>query len=210
LIFEQKFQNITPYATGDALGGGWAATNLAIYGSSSVGYLGSIISTTNVDKILQLNLNATDFYADASFPTYCYYNPFDSPKAVLLDVGNGQHDLYETLSEKFIAENKTGMVSIIIPGREAVIVVVTPTGGMVTYDKNKMLIANRIVDYSQSKVTFKSSPRIKALESQIQQIEKGRSCAVFCTKGQGIDFYRPPRGCPRSPCHRPCQQSRTA
>ncbi|MFN9682346.1 MAG: hypothetical protein ACK56V_12170, partial [Bacteroidota bacterium] len=64
--------------------------------------------------------------------------------------------------------------------REAVIVVVTPTGGMVTYDKNKMLIANRIVDYSQSKVTFKSSPRSKALESQIQQVEKGKSCAVFC------------------------------
>ena len=178
---KQKFQIFSPYSTGDALAGGWSATNLAIYGSSSVGYLGSIISTTNVDKILQLNLNATDFYADASFPTYCYYNPFDSPKAVLLEVGNGEHDLYETLTEKFIAENKTGMVSIIIPAREAVIVVVTPSGGMVTYDKNKMLIANRIVDYNQSKVSFKSSPRIKALESQIQQIEKGKSCTVFCT-----------------------------
>lgn len=98
---------------------------------------------------------------------------------MLLEVGNGQHDLYETLTEKFIAENKTGTVSIIIPPKEAVIVVVTPSGGMVTYNKNKMLIANRIVDYRQSKITFKSSPRIKALESQIQQIEKGKSCTVF-------------------------------
>ena len=164
---KQKFQIFSPYSTGDALAGGWSATNLAIYGSSSVGYLGSIISTTNVDKILQLNLNATDFYADASFPTYCYYNPFDSPKAVLLEVGNGEHDLYETLTEKFIAVNKTGMVSIIIPAREAVIVVVTPSGGMVTYDKNKMLIANRIVDYSQSKVSFKFKRRAHPAKARV-------------------------------------------
>ncbi|MFZ1523597.1 MAG: LamG-like jellyroll fold domain-containing protein [Saprospiraceae bacterium] len=178
---KQKFQNISPYSTGDALGGGWAATNLAIYGSSSVGYLGAIVSTTNVDKILQLNMNATDFYADASYPFYLYYNPFDSPKAVLLDVGNGQSDVYEALSEKFIAENKTGQVSIIIPPKEAVMVVTTPSGGKITYDKNRMLVDNKIVDYRQSKVPFSIGPRIKALESQSYRVEKGKSSSVFCT-----------------------------
>jgi hypothetical protein len=178
---KQKFQNITPYSTGDALGGGWAATNLAIYGSSSVGYLGAIVSTTNVDKILQLNMNATDFYADVSYPSYLYYNPYDSPKAVLLDVGNGQRDVYEALSEKFIAENKTGQVSIIIPPKEAALVVVTPTGGKVTYDKNRMLVDNKIVDYRQSKTPYTWPPRIKALEAQSYRIEKGKSSSVFCT-----------------------------
>ena len=178
---KQKYQNISPYSTGDALGGGWAATNLAIYGSSSVGYLGAIVSTTNVDKILRLNLNATDFYSEASFPSYLYYNPFDSPKAVLLDVGNVQRDIYETLSEKFIGENKSGQVSIIIPAKEAVLLVITPTGGKITYDKNKMLVDNKIVDYRQNKVPFTSGPRIKALESQSYLIEKGKSSSVFCT-----------------------------
>ncbi len=39
------------------------------------GVFGSIIKTTNVDKILQLDLLATDFYRDAAHTTYLYYNP---------------------------------------------------------------------------------------------------------------------------------------
>jgi hypothetical protein len=37
-------------STGDALKSGWSATNLALYGTSSIGYLGSIIEKTNVEK----------------------------------------------------------------------------------------------------------------------------------------------------------------
>ncbi|MBK9736633.1 MAG: T9SS type A sorting domain-containing protein [Saprospiraceae bacterium] len=178
---KQKFQNLSPYATGDALGGGWASTNLAIYGSSSVGYLGAIVRTTNIDKILQLNLNATDFYSDASYPSYLYYNPFDTQKAVLLDVGNDQHDIYEALSEKMISFGKTGLVSIIIPAKEAVLIVVTPAGGKISYIKNKMLVDNVVVDFNQKKVPFTFSPRIKALEAQSYLIEKGKTTSVFCT-----------------------------
>ena len=33
----------SPYATGDAVRGGWASTNLSLYSGSSVGYLASMI-----------------------------------------------------------------------------------------------------------------------------------------------------------------------
>jgi hypothetical protein len=178
---KQKYQNLSPYATGDALSGGWAATNLALYGSSAVGYLGAIVSKTNVDKILQLDLNATDFYNDASYPTYLYYNPYDTPKAVLVDVGSGQYDLYETLSEKFLSKGKTGQVSIVIPAKEAVVVVVTPAGGKITYDKNKMLIDEVIVDYDQNQSPFLYSPRIKALEAKSNPVEIGAYTTIYCT-----------------------------
>jgi hypothetical protein len=178
---KQKFQNLSPYATGDAMGGGWASTNLAIYGSSSVGYLGAIVKKTNVDKILQLDLNATDFFSNASYPSYLYYNSYDTPKAVLLDVGNGQHDIYESISEKIISQNKTGQVSIIIPAKEAVMVVVTPTGGEIRYDKNKMLVNGVVVDFDQTQMPYTSAPRIKALESQNYLVEKGKTTRVFCT-----------------------------
>src|SRR3972149_5162192 len=49
----------SPYATGDAIDGNWGATNLALYGSSHVGILGGIIDTTNVEKILRLDLLKT-------------------------------------------------------------------------------------------------------------------------------------------------------
>jgi len=50
----------TPFATGDAVNGGWATTNLSLYSGSAVGYLASIINKTNVDGILQIDLNKTD------------------------------------------------------------------------------------------------------------------------------------------------------
>ncbi len=178
---KQKVGNLSPYATGDALGGGWASTNLAIYGSSSVGYLGAIVSKTNVDKILKLDLNATDFYSDASYPSYVYYNSYDTPKAVLLDVGIGQHDMYDAISEKMMSENKTGQVSIIIPAKEAVMVVVTPAGGEIKYDKNKMLVDGVVVDYNQTQMSYTYQPRIKALEAQNYLVEKGKITTVFCT-----------------------------
>ncbi|MBK7222206.1 MAG: hypothetical protein IPH94_13040 [Saprospiraceae bacterium] len=39
----QVWQTKSPFSTGDALKSGWSATNLALYGTSSIGYLGSII-----------------------------------------------------------------------------------------------------------------------------------------------------------------------
>ena len=64
------------YAAGDPLTYGWGPqTDFGIYGSAVSGVFGSIIKTTNVDKILQLDLLATDFYHDAAHSTYLYYNP---------------------------------------------------------------------------------------------------------------------------------------
>jgi hypothetical protein len=176
----EKYQGISPYSTGDALGGGWAETNLAIYGSSSVGYLGAIVSATNVDKILQINLNVTDFFADESYPSYLYYNPYDTPKAILLELGTTIFDIYEILSEKFIEEGVTGTVSIIVPPKEAVVAVLTPPGGEITYDKNKLLIDNVVVDYAQTENDYTHNPRIQALATENSDVENGKSISIYC------------------------------
>jgi hypothetical protein len=175
------FQGLSPYSTGDALGGGWAATNLALYGSSSVGYLGAIVHETNVDKILQLNLNVTDFYADESYPSYLYFNPYDTPQSVLVDLGTGTFDLYEALSETFVQEEVTGLVSVIIPAKEAVLIVMTPPGGVITYDQNRMLIDGVVTDYMQSQVPFQHRPRIKALAAKEYIVESGKTVNIYCT-----------------------------
>jgi hypothetical protein len=56
--------------------GGWAATNLALYGSSSIGYLGAMVEKTNVDRILKIDVLKTDFFNDAAYPTYLIYNSY--------------------------------------------------------------------------------------------------------------------------------------
>jgi hypothetical protein len=74
-------KGVSPVAIGD--GPKWTkgqpeVSMFSLYSSAQVGILGSIVRMTNVDRILQLNCNATDFYGDNEFPTYLYYNPYDS------------------------------------------------------------------------------------------------------------------------------------
>jgi hypothetical protein len=63
-------ENQEIYAAGDPLTYDWGPlTDFGIYGSAYTGVLGSVIKTTNVEKILQLDLLATDFYRDAAHST---------------------------------------------------------------------------------------------------------------------------------------------
>lgn len=175
----EKLNGKSPVSTGDALGGGWAATNLALYGTSSIGYLGSILQPTNVDKILQIDLLKTDFYNDASYPTYLYYNPFSTAKTVQIQVGSQAVDIYESLSETFITTGATNITNITIPANQAIVIVLTPSGGQISYDQNKMLVNNVVVDYNQRKQSFTYKPRIQALAAITTEVELNDSISIF-------------------------------
>jgi len=153
----------SPYATGDAVSGGWGMTNLALYTSSHVGILGGIIDTTNVEKILKLDLLKTDYFHDMSYPTFLYFNPFNENKMVDLYVGNGLYDIYDAVSNTFLMNGITGTTTITIPSDEAVVAVVTPSGGTITYALDKMLIDGVVVDYRSGQVVPNYPPRIKSL-----------------------------------------------
>ena len=76
-LARREFDSEEQYAAGDPLTYGWGPqTDFGIYGSAVSGVFGSIIKTTNVDKILQLDLLATDTYHDTARSTYLYYNPY--------------------------------------------------------------------------------------------------------------------------------------
>jgi hypothetical protein len=115
--------SVTPYATGDN------ALRLGLYGSSSVGYLGSIVRTTNVEKILQWDCLKTDFYHDTAYPTYLYFNPYDTPETVSIDAGSNCVDLYDTVSQTFLKTCISGVTDFNIPADSAVVVVLAPAGG---------------------------------------------------------------------------------
>jgi hypothetical protein len=177
----QVWQGITPFATGDAVRGGWAATNLSLYSTSSIGYLGALAEKTNIDKILKINVLATDFFRRSAYPTYLYYNSYPTAQNVELDAGNMPVDVYEALSEKFILKNISGKVKLLIPANEAVLVTLCPAGGAVTYDKNKMLVNGVVVDYRQQNIPFTSPPRLKALAASSTPVEIGDTTTIFAT-----------------------------
>ena len=171
----------SPYATGDAINGGWGLTNLALYGSSHAGILGGIIDTTNVPGILKLDVLKTDYYHDTAYPTFLYYNPYDSSKIVDIDVGNGQHDVYDAVTNQFLILNVSGLVSISIPANNALLLIDAPAGGVVSYDLDKMLINGVVVDYRSGQVIGNYPPRIKSLSADRLTILPRDTVTIFCT-----------------------------
>ena len=171
----------SPYATGDAVTGGWGLTNLMLYSSSHVGILGGIIDTTNVPMILKLNVLATDYYHAPAYPSSLYFNPVLTAQSVQIDVGAGQHDLYDAVSKTFVQSGVSGTVSITIPADAARLVVITPAGGVITYDLDRMMINGIVVDYRSGKAIGNYPPRIKSLTPVSPTVVRGGGTAVYCT-----------------------------
>ncbi len=167
--------------TGDAVGGGWSATNLGLYGSSHVGILGAIIDTTNVPMILKLDLLKTDYFRKSSYPSFLMFNPYDVEKTVNIDVGSGAKDIYDAVSHSIIAQSVQGNTSISIPADQAIIAVLIPAGSSLTYDRDKTRANNIIIDYLNGMAVQNYSPRIKSLASVKDTVTQNDSTNVFCT-----------------------------
>ncbi len=106
------------------------ATNLSVVAGSYIGMLGAMISETNVDGILRVNLNTNDYYSD-DYESYLLFNPYDETKTLQYDIATeGNVSLYDTVSQSFIEEKTSGTVEIEIDPNEAVIIVeiVEPDG----------------------------------------------------------------------------------
>ncbi|MGE5431830.1 MAG: hypothetical protein ACM3QX_12185, partial [Syntrophomonadaceae bacterium] len=177
----QTVNGKTPFATGDAISGGWGKTTLSLYSSSHVGIFGGIIDTTNVEKILRLDLLKTDYFHKTAYPSYLYFNPYSSDQAVVMDLGSGSHDIYDAVSGTFIKKGVSGSTEVTIPADAAIIAVITPAGGAVTYDGDKMLVSGVVVDYQSGHLTGQYPPRIKSLSSTTPKVVTGGSANIYCT-----------------------------
>jgi hypothetical protein len=124
----------TPNATGDpaTYGQQWGlntdvTTDLSLYGGSWVGFLGGSVSPTNVAGVLRIDLNALDFHAPASHPTYLYYNPTSRPVGVEVTLAEPS-DLYDDVTERVLLQNVSGTQTVTMsPG--STILVVAPADG---------------------------------------------------------------------------------
>ena len=120
----------TPVAEGD--GPSWSADNpistmFSLYSTSPIGIFGSIISTTDVEGILSLDCNVTDFYAARPYPVHLLYNPYKEEKTVTYTVSSAS-DLFDVVSCDYLAKNVSGSTSIKIPADSAVLITEIPAG----------------------------------------------------------------------------------
>lgn len=145
LLVQSRDIDKTPFLAGGHEGHG-GFTNLCLYQGSSSGYLGAIVEPTNVTKILRLDLLATDFFREAAYPTFLYYNPFSTARSVNIAAGTNQ-DVYDTVTHGFLLTNVSGTQSVSIPANSVRVLVLMPTGLSRTYDGRKLKVNGVVVDY---------------------------------------------------------------
>ena len=168
------------YATGDAKRGGWAQTNLGIYGSSSVGYLAAVVDTTNVSGILKLDINRTDFFGQNVYPSYILYNPYAIAKQVIIDLGAQSYDIYDAISESTIKTSVTGNIIFDIPGDQVMLLVYLPQGSTPVAKNGKLYIGNNVVDYN-SGYDFNAKLRIKVLSTPDSLVSFTANATIYST-----------------------------
>ncbi|MEK0316196.1 discoidin domain-containing protein [Cohnella sp. 56] len=151
-----RFQKIgdstkAPFATGDPLTYGWPYnTNYGIYSGALSGVFGGTVKTTNVSQILQLDLLKTDFFHDAAYPSYLYYNPYATSQSVNVNVGSAPVDIYDAVTDAVLKTNVTGTQSVSLPADSAAVLVLAPANGTKTYSGGRILIDNVFVGYRPS------------------------------------------------------------
>ncbi len=144
-----------PIAIGD--GPHWVQGNpdvsqFSVYGSGHVGIAGSIISKTNVENILQLNLLATELYGKKAFPSFLYYNPNSEIKTVTIDVGNTKVKIYDAIKSTFIGEKVTNIFHFNIDKEQSALLVIIPQNAKISEVNGKLMANDVVIDYHYSSV----------------------------------------------------------
>ena len=174
---KQNWQGKPLYATGDAERNGWAQTNLGLYGSSHVGYLGAVVATTDVEGILQLDLNATDFSGNKKYPVYALFNPYTGSKTVHLSLPAGSYDIYDAISETKLVLNASGTFAISLDAGSVVLLTYLPAGTATEEDDGRLYAGADVIDYHYG-YHFDPVLRIKALVAEDDQLEFNQQVTI--------------------------------
>jgi len=146
----KKWDQMSPYATGDAIRYSWGSIDLGLYGSSHVGIFGGIVSQTNVPGILMLDCLKTDFFCDKAYPTYLLYNPHGEQHTVLLDVGDDEVQLYDATAHSFGASG-SGMIPWVLQPDSAALLIWVPAGSELKDDGTRRMAGDVVIDYCLAK-----------------------------------------------------------
>jgi hypothetical protein len=102
-------------------------SQFSVYGSAHVGLFGGIVQETEVPGLLQLDLNATDFYGDDAYPTYLYYNPYPVQKTINIKVSlNEKTDVYDMVTEKYVVKSCTSSFELTLEPRQSAVLISKP------------------------------------------------------------------------------------
>jgi len=148
--YEQYESIEAPVAIGDGMH--WNKDNpkvsqFSVYGSGHVGIAGAIISKTNVENILRLDLLATDFYKEKAYPSYLFYNPNPEVKEVTVAIGKEKSKIYDAIQRAFIAEKVKDNFTFKISKENAALLVFVPQDATISEKDGKLYANETVIDY---------------------------------------------------------------
>lgn len=142
----------SPRATGDPgrYGADWGldpqTTDLGLYGGSWVGFLGGVVSQTDVDGVIRADLDATDFHAGDGYPTSLLYNSTAADATVHLTL-DGPVQLFDAVTDTVVAHEASGVTAVVVPAGGSVVLVEAPVGGLLERTPTATLINSVPVAY---------------------------------------------------------------
>ncbi len=151
---KKELVGVSPVALGD--GPKWTSSNppesmFSVYSTSPVGILGAMVKTTDMEAILSLDCNVTDFYAARPYPVHMYYNPYDEAKTITYEVsGEGPVDLFDIISKKYMARNVAGSARIELSADYAAVITELPAGTQIVASAGRLVDKsdnNKIISY---------------------------------------------------------------
>lgn len=142
---KESLKGKTPVAIGD--GPKWKQGNptesmFSVYSTSPIGIFGAIINPTNIEGILQLDCNATDFYTERPYPTYLYYNPHAEAKIVKYNAEGKKVDLFDIVNKEYVAKNKSSVFDLKLNADDARVIVELPAGTKLELDNTGRIVAD--------------------------------------------------------------------
>lgn len=145
-----ELEGVHPVAIGD--GPKWHPDNpdesmFSVYSTAPVGILGAMVETTNVERILKLDCNVTDFYAKKPFPCYLIYNPHTEQKNIVYETRGEETDLFDILTKSYLAKSVNKSSTITLPADEAVLIMELPSGTKIRKEGDRLLAGDKIVSF---------------------------------------------------------------
>jgi hypothetical protein len=176
---KQTWNGTQPVAMGDAVEGGWAATDLSMYSGSAVGYLAAIIDSTNVNGILQIDLNKTDFRGENNYPNYLYYNSTTNSQIVNLTLSSGNYDVYDAISETVLQSNVSGTINFNIDADSVKLLVIYAADQTTELNGRLKTVDGHIIDFHANN-DYSNSLRIKAFSVSDTLVQTSDSLTLYC------------------------------
>ncbi|MBQ7298075.1 MAG: hypothetical protein IJW80_07280, partial [Alistipes sp.] len=139
-----------PYAVGDHVKNFHSYTDICPYGSAWSGIFAGIVQTTDVEGILQLDCNATDYFGDRTLPHYLLFNPHATEKRVTVKLPDTSSDIYDLVSGQYIARQVSGETQIDLGAKQTLNLVCIPAGTKLRTSKGRVMADKHVVSYRKN------------------------------------------------------------